>query len=194
MSINKTTTDIDIFKINYLTQEMYDAALANNQINENELYMVPTEPEFTVKNQTTRTVIFNESPEIVNLVQYGYAFNEVMLNYANRIEADTLVITFNGTEYECPRYDISTTESNPNNVYASYGHEYGTAVDGWDIPFTLICSDSEFSNYVYIDPSIQSVSIKAEIVNSTQTITTSSDFSTAVNYVIDSMKVEGGSY
>lgn len=192
MSISKSTTDITTLKVNYLTQEMYDAALADNQINENELYVTPNEPEFTVENQITRTVIFNESPEIVNLVQYGYAFNEVMLSYPDRINADTLIITFNGVEYECPRYDISMP-SDPD-VYASYGHEYGSALDGWDIPFTLVCTTSQFLNYVYIDPSVQSVTIKAEIVNSAQTITTSSDFSAAVNHVIDSMKIEGGSY
>lgn len=192
MSISKSTTDITTLKINYLTQEMYDAALANNQINENELYVTPNEPEFTVENQTTRTVIFNESPEIVNLVQYGAAFNEVILNYADRIDADTLVITFNGIEYECPRYDINISEY--PEVYASYGGEYGTTVN-WDIPFVLVCSTYTTNpNYVYIEPSIQSVTIKAEISNSSSTVTTSSDFSAAVNHVIDSMKIEGGSY
>ncbi len=34
-----TTTNLDTLKINYLTQAQYDAALANDQINENEIYM-----------------------------------------------------------------------------------------------------------------------------------------------------------
>lgn len=36
-----TTTNLSSLKINYLTQEQYDAALANSQINENELYLTP---------------------------------------------------------------------------------------------------------------------------------------------------------
>ena len=39
-----TTTDISILKINYLTQAQYDTALANNQINANELYLTPAAP------------------------------------------------------------------------------------------------------------------------------------------------------
>lgn len=41
MSISKTTTDIDTLKINYLTEEMYEEALANDEINEDELYLTP---------------------------------------------------------------------------------------------------------------------------------------------------------
>ena len=36
-----TTTDLTTLKINYLTQAQYDSALANSQINENELYLTP---------------------------------------------------------------------------------------------------------------------------------------------------------
>lgn len=43
MSIVKTPTNIDTLKINYLTQEMYDAALENDEINENELYLTPSD-------------------------------------------------------------------------------------------------------------------------------------------------------
>lgn len=41
MTINKTTTDLSTLKINYLTQEMYEDALENEEINENELYITP---------------------------------------------------------------------------------------------------------------------------------------------------------
>lgn len=41
MTINKTTTDLSTLKINYLTQEMYNEALENDEINENELYLTP---------------------------------------------------------------------------------------------------------------------------------------------------------
>ena len=38
---NNSTTDINTLKIHYLTQTEYETALANNQINENELYFTP---------------------------------------------------------------------------------------------------------------------------------------------------------
>lgn len=38
MAVTKTTTDLTTLKINYLTEEMYENALENNQINANELY------------------------------------------------------------------------------------------------------------------------------------------------------------
>ena len=41
MTINKTITDLSTLKINYLTQEMYEDALENEEINENELYITP---------------------------------------------------------------------------------------------------------------------------------------------------------
>ena len=43
MSIVKTPTNIDTLKINYLTQEMYDAALENGEINDTELYFTPSD-------------------------------------------------------------------------------------------------------------------------------------------------------
>lgn len=41
MTIQKTTTDLSTLKINYLTQQMYEDALENDEINENELYITP---------------------------------------------------------------------------------------------------------------------------------------------------------
>lgn len=38
-----TVTDLDKLKINYLTQAQYDSALANNEINANELYFTPVD-------------------------------------------------------------------------------------------------------------------------------------------------------
>lgn len=43
MSVQKTTTNLETLKINYLTQQMYEDALENNEINENELYFTPDE-------------------------------------------------------------------------------------------------------------------------------------------------------
>lgn len=43
-----TTTDLSTLKINYLTQAQYDTALANNQINANELYFTPSGGSFGI--------------------------------------------------------------------------------------------------------------------------------------------------
>lgn len=43
MTISKTTTNLSTLKINYLTEEQYQDALENQQINENEIYMTPGE-------------------------------------------------------------------------------------------------------------------------------------------------------
>lgn len=38
-----TTTNLTTLKINYLTQAQYNTALANDEINENELYLTPND-------------------------------------------------------------------------------------------------------------------------------------------------------
>lgn len=43
MSIQKTTTDLTTLKINYLTQAMFENALGNDEINDNELYLTPND-------------------------------------------------------------------------------------------------------------------------------------------------------
>ena len=62
-----TTTDISTLKINYLTQAQYDAALANNQINANELYLTPAAPvgsvtSISVSNATDGGLTISGSP------------------------------------------------------------------------------------------------------------------------------------
>ena len=60
---NITETTISELKINYLTEEQYSNALANGEINENEIYMTPSNdsgatvniPTFTL-NGTTLTI------------------------------------------------------------------------------------------------------------------------------------------
>ena len=50
-----TTTDLSTLKINYLTQAQYDNALANNQINANELYLTP------VKSDVDELIVIDSS-------------------------------------------------------------------------------------------------------------------------------------
>lgn len=44
------TTNLSTLKINYLTQSQYDTALANDEIEENEIYMTPAETITGVPN------------------------------------------------------------------------------------------------------------------------------------------------
>ena len=58
-----TTTNLTTLKINYLTQAQYDDALANNQINGNELYFTPYEPESTLDveyDSANERLVFNK--------------------------------------------------------------------------------------------------------------------------------------
>ena len=48
-----TTTNLDTLKINYLTQAQYDTALANNQINSNQLYFTPSSGDVVEQNATS---------------------------------------------------------------------------------------------------------------------------------------------
>ena len=78
MSVIKTTTNLETLKINYLTQEMYDEAVENDEINENELYFVDDlEPtvEFTCTRNSTLSGgesrgIYNKISGIVSINFY----------------------------------------------------------------------------------------------------------------------------
>ncbi len=48
-----TTTDLSTLIINYLTQSQYDTALANGEINENELYLTPDVSPITFEAVTS---------------------------------------------------------------------------------------------------------------------------------------------
>lgn len=70
-----TTTNLDTLKINYLTQSQYDTALANSQINTNELYFTPGVPTPTADEDPankayvdSQTVVAGENVSIaINL-------------------------------------------------------------------------------------------------------------------------------
>lgn len=57
-----TTTNLTTLKINYLTQAQYDDALANNQINSDELYFTPQAPELEITyDSTNERLIFSNN-------------------------------------------------------------------------------------------------------------------------------------
>lgn len=54
--MSKTTTDVSTLKINYLTTAQYQAALAQGEINENELYFTPDGYELSATDDGAGTV------------------------------------------------------------------------------------------------------------------------------------------
>lgn len=55
----KTETQVSEFKINYLTEDQYQEAVENGEINSNEIYMTPdsgsTHPTISTSTDTTST-------------------------------------------------------------------------------------------------------------------------------------------
>lgn len=64
-----TTTNLSTLKINYLTQAQYDAALANSEINENEIYLTPDSGSGGITAETDP--VFTASPA------YGITANDI---------------------------------------------------------------------------------------------------------------------
>lgn len=74
-----TTTSVAPLKINYLTKAQYDEALANNQINENEIYFtqIPDSAEYLclTGGNVTGPVNFGDSVEIDELTVGNIVIN-----------------------------------------------------------------------------------------------------------------------
>lgn len=66
MSITKTTTTVDTLKINYLTQEMYEDALENDEINANEIYLTPS-TDFQSTTATLTVAGWSSSSQTVSV-------------------------------------------------------------------------------------------------------------------------------
>lgn len=91
-----TTTNLSTLKINYLTQAQYNTALANNQINDDELYLTPDEiitvtPSIT--NVTSGATISDISAAITGKV-CTLTFTAVKTSAVNA-GADVLTATLN---------------------------------------------------------------------------------------------------
>ena len=68
--------------------------------------------------------------------EFGDGYNVGVLSYSQEINADTIVVTFDGTEYECPRIDLQG-----NNGYGGWNASRTGEPDFSNYPFALI---SEF--------------------------------------------------
>lgn len=65
MSIDKTAIDLSILKMNILTEEMYQNALINEEINENELYMTPFINRYTYDENTESVTVTKDLQDAV---------------------------------------------------------------------------------------------------------------------------------
>ncbi len=67
-----TTTNLTTLKINYLTQEQYDAAVTSGTINSDELYFTPAATELPSNGTSGQILMINSSGDIVwgNLEMY----------------------------------------------------------------------------------------------------------------------------
>lgn len=101
-----TTTNLTTLKINYLTQAQYDDALANNQINEDEIYLTPQ------SGSTAETdPIFSASP----------AASITTTDITNWNGKTTNTITLNGTQTASPSFYAPTGAGTSGQYLKSNG-------------------------------------------------------------------------
>lgn len=90
------------------------------------------------------------------------------LEYANLITADPLVVTFNGEEYICPRFDVG----DGSYAYGGYGEN---GYDFSEYPFAIVSLEDEGN--VFRTPDTGTYTISASV----NTVTTTDTFKQAVN-------------
>lgn len=83
----KTETLINELKINYFkTEELYQEALVNNEINENEIYMTPENNE--TQMQLDGHISDTDNPHGVNLTQLGITVSADELNHVDGVTSN----------------------------------------------------------------------------------------------------------
>lgn len=81
MSITKNISDFTTLKINYLTDEMYEDALENGEINEGELYFTPDEGNNIAGTGTSGSIAkFNGTNSITNGPALGSSTSTYLRN------------------------------------------------------------------------------------------------------------------
>lgn len=115
MTINKTTTDLSTLKINYLTQEMYEDALENDEINENELYITPGSG-----GGTSNTLLYG----VCDTAADTAAKTATIDSSFELVEGATIAIKFTNTN------TIVNPTLNINNTGAKAIKNYGTTNAG----------------------------------------------------------------
>ena len=186
MSIQKTTTELETLKINYLTQEMYEDALENDEINSNELYISSDTPNYVI--DINWSSLFASSTVTPNSISSGYYYysdgNITAMDFP-----DYLRVVFNGTTYTCEKqvYDETTVWYGGEN---SNNHPFSTpsanSIDFTDYPFSIgIVGTAANNNKLWQIWVEDGDSFTLQIDRGYETITVSSDFEQAVLYVLN---------
>lgn len=185
MSIQKTTTELETLKINYLTQEMYEDALENDEIEENELYMSSYTPNYVMNINWTNIqpsgTITLEGP-LSKSGYYYYSNNETFIgNFP-----DYLKVIYNNTEYICEKH------INPSdNQCVAYGAQenyrlvpVANSIDFTNYPFNIIIvGNTNNDNKIWQMYTESGNAISLQIDCGYQSVTVSSDFEQAVMYI-----------
>lgn len=128
-------------------------------------------------SESAPTVLCSES--VTTAGDYGFISGP--MTYSTFIDADTIVVTFNGTEYEC-----SKTIINGANAYGGVG---ANGPDFSEYPFAIQSEDG-YDNTLFTETAgTYTISISAP----TETVETTENFRNAVNSVLgDGVFVVGG--
>lgn len=144
MTINKTTTDLSTLKINYLTQEMYEDALENDEINENELYITPGSS--TIDSTSTPTA--NKIAEFDSTARMS---SEDMSSTEVNNFVGNLGYTFNLIDVFYPvgsYYETSDSTFDPNITWGgTWSREDWLSTDEYDI--TTVFNTDKTANTTY---------------------------------------------
>ena len=121
MSITKTTTNVDTLKINYLTQEMYEDALENNEINANEIYLTPDNNTVSIDLNGSIT----DSPSFYAPTTAGTSGYYLKSNGSGEPTWATIpagvTVTLNGSETTTPSFYAPTTAGTSGYYLKSNG-------------------------------------------------------------------------
>ena len=118
----------------------------------------------------TETVTTTVDPDYPEDGAWGY------FAYSTLIAADALAVTFDGTDYTCPRIDLGND--------SAYGGYVNGAPDFTDFPFAIL--SSEFMGNINTNITTASAGTYAVSAYATSSsIETSPAFETAVNSVVD---------
>lgn len=91
MSTQKTTTDVEALKINYLTQQMYRDAVENNEIEADELYMSP----YTLDYWREDNLVLIDHMTIPDSTRTNLSITSIDF-------VTPIIITIDEQEYLCP--------------------------------------------------------------------------------------------
>ena len=131
--------------------------------------------------ECTETVTTLTEESVTTVAQGEYNFGQ--LSYSQEINADTIVVTFNGVEYECPLVDLDGS-----NGYGGWNISTGE-LDFSNYPFALISEfDGDDVGNTLATATAGTHTIKIEVVGDL-TVTTTPCFEKAVQSIVSPLVV-----